>query len=197
VLRKMPCLAFLLLWRCSFSPLLLLAAGGSASADYPQKGVIMKIEVGSDAFVPNGPIPAKFTGEGEDRSPALKWSGVPAGAKELALIMDDPDAPQAEPWVHWVAYKIPPTLNALPEGVSRRDELAEPPLRQGRNSANTVGYHGPMPPRGHGVHHYHFKVYALDKPVEVTGTVTKAALLKGMQGHVIGEGELIGTYERK
>src|SRR5690348_7136437 len=117
----------------------------------------MSIRITSDAFQNDKPIPTKYTGDGEDVSPALAWTGHPAGTKELALICDDPDAPRAEPWIHWVIYKLPPTLTGLPENVPKDKKLAQPGgALQGSNDFKKFGYGGPAPPRGHGVHHYRF-----------------------------------------
>lgn len=143
----------------------------------------------SSAFAADRPIPRKYTGEGADVSPPLSWSGIPAGSKELALICDDPDAPQATPWVHWVAYAIPPMLTGLPEKAHEN-------VREGRNDFGHLGYSGPMPPEGHGVHHYYFRLYALEQPLQRGPGLTKEQLLEAMQGHVLAEGELVGTYER-
>lgn len=157
-----------------------------------------KLIVSSAAFGPGQAIPRQHTGEGEDTSPPLNWSKVPSAAKELALIMDDPDAPTAEPWVHWVLYKVPPSVTSLPAGLAQDKQLTEPAnALQGLNTSANVGYNGPMPPRGHGVHHYHFKLYALSQPLALGAGATKGALLAAMKGHVIGEGSLIGIYERK
>jgi Raf kinase inhibitor-like YbhB/YbcL family protein len=157
----------------------------------------MSIQVTSDAFGPAEPIPRKYTEDGQDVSPPLKWSNVPARAKELALIMDDPDAPRPEPFVHWVIYKIPAGAAGLPEGIPPEVKLKAPAgALQGRNSFKKIGYGGPAPPPGHGTHHYHFRVYALDQPLEVQGGLDKKGLLSAMSGHVIDQGELVGTYER-
>ena len=157
----------------------------------------MRISITSSAFGHNEPIPHKHTGDGEDVSPALAWSGVPEGTKELALIMDDPDAPRPEPWVHWVIYKLPPSLTGLPEGVPKTATLSAPAgAMQGNNTWPKIGYGGPMPPPGHGVHHYHFKLYALDAVLDVKAGLDKTALFAKMQGHIVAEGELIGTYQR-
>jgi Raf kinase inhibitor-like YbhB/YbcL family protein len=157
----------------------------------------MKITISSAAFADGQPIPKRHTGDGEDLSPALSWAGVPANAQELALIMDDPDAPMAEPWVHWVIYKLPPSTTGLPEGVPTTPRLSEPAgALQGKNSWPTVGYRGPKPPPGHGVHHYHFKLYALDTVLDVAGGLDKKQLLDKMKGHIVAEGELVGTYQR-
>jgi Raf kinase inhibitor-like YbhB/YbcL family protein len=167
-------------------------------AKKPKGKKAMKIVVESKAFKANERIPVKYTGEGEDISPPLTWSGVPAATKEIALIMDDPDAPTPEPWVHWVLYKVPAGTSGLPEKVANQEKLSVPPgALQGKTSAPKIGYHGPMPPKGHGVHHYHFKVYALDAALELKPGLDKKSLLKAMAGHILAEGELVGTYERK
>ena len=156
----------------------------------------MKITVRSTAFDPGGPIPRKHTGDGEDLSPPLAWSDMPKQAKELALIVDDPDAPSAEPWVHWVIYKIPLTLRALPQGISPAAKVESPGgALQGKNSWGTVGWRGPSPPRGD-AHHYHFKLYALDVALQAQPGLDKRALLAAIKGHVVAEGELVGTYQR-
>ena len=150
----------------------------------------MSIHMASVAFDADRPIPKKHTGEGPDISPPLTWSGVPAGAKELALICDDPDAPTENPWVHWVLYKLPPTLPGLQEGDTGGG-LA------GKNDFEKMGYGGPMPPKGHGVHHYQFKLYALDRTVDAGPGLTKEQLLEKMKGHILTQGVLVGTYERR
>lgn len=158
---------------------------------------MVKLVLQSEAFSPNGPIPRRYTGDGEDLSPPLTWSGVPEGTKELVLIVDDPDAPRPEPWVHWVLYKIPADTPGLPEGIPTSGPVSSPPgAVQGKNSWPKNGYGGPYPPTGHGVHHYHFKLYALDVELTLGAGATKEALLKAMQGHVLAEGELVGTYQR-
>jgi Raf kinase inhibitor-like YbhB/YbcL family protein len=160
----------------------------------------MKIELTSTAFQEGAKIPKKYTGEGQDVSPPLAWAGLPAGTRELALICDDPDAPTPEPWVHWVIYKIPPTAAVLLEGLPKTPTLTEPAgTLQGKNSwtsGQTVGYRGPLPPPKSGPHHYYFKLYALDAVLDLAPGATKAVLAKAMGGHVLGEGRLIGTYER-
>ena len=160
----------------------------------------MTIEITSSVFSEGGPIPVKYTGEGEDVSPPLAWSGVPEGTRQLALICDDPDAPTDEPWVHWVVYKIPADAVELSEGVARKAKLDEPAgAVHGRNSwpeGEKVGYGGPMPPPGHGTHRYYFKLYALDGQLTNEAGLDKTTLLSAMSGHVIGEGQLMGTYER-
>jgi Raf kinase inhibitor-like YbhB/YbcL family protein len=160
----------------------------------------MTIEVTSTAFNQAEPIPARYTGEGADVSPPLAWSGVPEGTKELALICDDPDAPTAEPWVHWVIYKIPADAGGLPEGIAKNPRLKQPAgVLQGKNSwpsGQAIGYRGPMPPHGSGKHRYFFKLYALDVKLVVDPGMGKKPLLEDMAPHILEEGELMGTYQR-
>ncbi len=159
----------------------------------------MEIKVTSSAFVQGERIPKQFTGQGQDASPPIAWSEVPEGTKELALICDDPDAPTAEPWVHWVIYKIPADTKELPTGVPKTSRLKSPPgSLQGKNSwtdGQTIGYRGPMPPPG-AVHHYYFTLYALNVKLVAEPGLTKTALLQDMQDHIVGRGQLMGTYER-
>jgi len=189
-----------------FLILIVLCGCGSQVKDPAPKSTdrdkeLPKMNVTTEAFEPGGPIPQKYTGEGEDVSPALSWSGTPEGTKQIALICDDPDAPTKDPWVHWVIFAIPADAKGLPEGVPRDAELTSPAgAKQGLNSwpKDNIGYRGPMPPPGDGVHHYHFKVYALDAPVDLApGKATKEALLKAMEGHILAQAEVVGTYERK
>jgi len=157
----------------------------------------MAVTFRSDAFSDGGPIPRRYAEDGEDLSPPLSWAGLPDGTRELALIVDDPDAPRDEPWVHWVVYKIPAEVRTLTEGLPQTPALDVPPgARQGKNSWGTDGYRGPAPPKGHGTHHYHFRLYALDSPLAAAQGLDKSGLLKAMRGHVLVEAELVGTYER-
>lgn len=162
-------------------------------------GKKMTLQVTSSAFTQGHPIPKKFTGEGADVSPALAWSDVPEGTKELVLICDDPDAPNGD-WVHWVIYKLPPDTKGLPEGVPRKTRLKDPHgAVQGKNSwpeGENVGYRGPMPPPGHGVHHYYFKLYALDTPLPDEPGLTKKSIVERLDDHILAEGVLMGTYQR-
>ena len=158
----------------------------------------MAIKVTSSAFGAGAAIPRRYTGDGEDQSPPLNWQGVPAEAGGLALICDDPDAPTPEPWVHWVMYQIPVQTDGLSEGVPTDKRPTKPAgAAQGKNSWKTIGYRGPAPPKAHGTHHYHFKLYALDRHFDLKPGLNKDELLKAIQGHILAQGELIGTYERK
>jgi Raf kinase inhibitor-like YbhB/YbcL family protein len=152
------------------------------------------MKLSSLSFQHNQRIPKQFTGEGPDVSPALKWESSPAGTKSFALICDDPDAMSVagKVWVHWVVWNIPANKTELPENASKTGAG----LKQGLNTWPRLGYNGPMPPPGHGVHHYHFKLYALDTMVELPAKSTKKQLEAAMKGHVLAQAELIGTYER-
>jgi len=155
----------------------------------------MAFTVKSTSFSHQAEIPTKHTCEGGDVSPALSWSDVPAGAKSLVLIVDDPDAPDPKApkmtWVHWVLYDLPPDGGGLPEGA----KALPAGTREGLNDWKRTGYGGPCPPIGR--HRYFHKLVALDVVLPDLGKPTKADVEKAMQGHVIGTAELIGTYEKK
>lgn len=153
----------------------------------------MKIKVTSGAFEEGGVIPARYTGDAEDISPDIAWSGIPDGAKSIAVISDDPDAPMGT-WVHWVIFNIPPELTGLAEGVPT-DPVLDNGAIQGVNDSRTIGYSGPYPPSGY--HRYYFKVYALDTMLKLKSGITKKDLLKAMEGHILAEGQLMGKYKRK
>ncbi|MCX7891343.1 MAG: YbhB/YbcL family Raf kinase inhibitor-like protein [Burkholderiales bacterium] len=156
----------------------------------------MTLAITSSAFANGGAIPRQHTCEGADTSPPLAWSGVPAGAKSLVLIVDDPDAPDpAAPkmtWVHWVLYDIPPGATGLPEGV--KPGALPAPTREGRNDWRRTGYGGPCPPVGR--HRYFFKLYALDRALGDLKHPTKAQVEAAMKGHVLAHAELVGTYQK-
>jgi Raf kinase inhibitor-like YbhB/YbcL family protein len=160
----------------------------------------MTLQLTSSAFAQGHHIPKKYSGQGVDVSPPLAWSGVPDGTKEFVLICDDPDAPTSEPWVHWVLYKSPVATRRLPEGIPRKSRLKDPPgALQGKNSwidADNIGYRGPMPPPNHGVHHYYFKLYAIEANMSVEPSMCKKNILEEIGAHVLAEAVLMGTYER-
>lgn len=159
--------------------------------------VLEKIDMMSSAFEEGQRIPTKYTGEGEDMSPPISWTVVPEQTKEFALIMDDPDAPIAEPFVHWVIYKIPVEVRDLPQDIPDTQRVTSPHgALQGKNSFGSIGYRGPMPPRGHGLHHYRFRLYALDEELDLEPGLDKKALLAAIKDHVVAEGEIVGTYQR-
>jgi Raf kinase inhibitor-like YbhB/YbcL family protein len=160
-------------------------------------GGSMAFVIQSSVFQPSGTIPGQYTCEGEDISPPLTWSGVPKETRSLVLIVDDPDAPDpAAPrmtWVHWLVYNLPPDSGGLLEGVS--EEGLPEGTRLGRNDFKRIRFGGPCPPIGK--HRYFFKLYALDTLLPDMGKPDKPALLKAMEGHVLGETKLMGTYEKQ
>lgn len=153
----------------------------------------MGIEITSSAFKEDEMIPSKYTCDGEDVSPPLEWSGVPEGTQSIALISDDPDAPMGT-WVHWVMYNIPAVSKGLPEDVPK-DKVTSDGSHQGVTDFGTYGYRGPCPPGG--MHRYYFKIYALDKTLDLESGVTKSRLEKAMTGHILAKGELMGKYKRQ
>ena len=150
------------------------------------------MQVTSSAFKDGNSIPVRFTCDGAEMSPQLEWAGIPEGTKSIALIADDPDAPGGT-WSHWVLYGLPPGASALDEGLSANASETS----QGENDFGRPGYGGPCPPRGHGPHRYYFKVYGLDSEPAISGRPQRSSLLKAMDGHILAEGALMGTYERK
>jgi len=178
-------------------PACLGAAGKEASQATSEKGgVPMSLTITSSAFSQNGEISGKYTCDGKDVSPPLAWSGLPAGTKSLALIVDDPDAPDpAAPkmtWAHWVLYNIPPGATGLPEGVKSGD--LPKGTKEGLNDWKRTGYGGPCPPIGR--HRYFLKLYALDVVLPDLGKATKQEVETAMKGHILASAELVGTYKR-
>jgi Raf kinase inhibitor-like YbhB/YbcL family protein len=172
-------------------------SGGAAAYGETRKGVVtMTLEITSPAFSHNREIPSKYTCDDKDVSPALEWSGLPEGTKSVALIVDDPDAPDpAAPrmtWVHWVLYNIPPSAAGLAEAVEAQDLPAG--TKEGLNDWKRTGYGGPCPPIGR--HRYFHKLYALDVVLPDLGNPTKKDLERAMEGHILAKTELVGTYER-
>lgn len=175
--------------------LVALCGAACSRAEAPEgKGNAMAIKLTSTAFAEGQPIPVKHTGQGEDISPALLWSEIPSGTKSLALICDDPDAPVGT-WVHWVIWNIPPETPGLAEAVPQKAELPSG-ARQGMNDFRKMGYGGPMPPPGN-AHRYYFKIYALGIQPDLKAGATKDKLLAAMKGHILAEGQLMGTYQRR
>ena len=153
----------------------------------------MGIQLTSSAFEEGRFIPSKYTCDGENISPPLKWSNLPKGTKSLAMISDDPDAPIGT-WVHWVIYNIPSSISEFEESIPTDKELLNG-AKQGINDFKKIGYGGPCPPSG--AHRYFFKLYALDLELKLEPGVTKTDLLKAMEGHILEMGQLMGTYQRK
>src|SRR5258706_670084 len=153
------------------------------------------MDLNSTAFAPGSEMPRQYTCEGDDLAPPLHWSGVPDRARSLALIVDDPDAPDpAAPkmtWVHWVLFDMPPGATAMPEGGRPLPDGT----REGSNDWHGTGYGGPCPPVGR--HRYFFKLYALDTLLPDLRTPSKADLERAMQGHVLAQAQLVGTYQKQ
>ena len=157
---------------------------------------IMTLILKSPAFPQDGEIPSLYTCEGKDISPALEWSGAPAGTKSYVLIVDDPDAPDPKApkitWVHWVLYNIPPDTNTISDGST--ENTLPSGTKQGLNDWKRSEYGGPCPPIGR--HRYFHKLYALDTTLKSIEALTKAEVESAMEGHVIASTELIGTYQK-
>lgn len=171
---------------------LLLAPAIGCAEDEGDSGVSLTIT--SSAFQANGSIPKRYTCEGDDTSPPLQWSGLPAGTRSLVLIVDDPDAPDPKAprmtWVHWVLYNIPPTAGGLREAVRKLPAGTA----EGRNSWKRNGYGGPCPPIGR--HRYFFKLYALDSVLPDLNQPDNKTLEAAMRGKVLAEAQLMGTYQK-
>ena len=155
------------------------------------------MRITSSAFEDGQEIPRQYTREAGDRSPPLAVEDIPEDAETLALVVDDPDAPN-KTWVHWLIWNIPADGSGLSEGVPT-DPTVEAPdgARQGVNDFGDIGYGGPMPPRGHGTHHYRFTVHALDRLLELDPGADRDALESAMEGSIIDRARLTGTYERE
>jgi Raf kinase inhibitor-like YbhB/YbcL family protein len=148
------------------------------------------LRVSSPAFPEGGRLPESAAIDGEGAPPVVRWSGVPARGQSIALVCEDPDAPLARPFVHWLVWCIPAT-------ATRLDPWELDGVREGQNTTLRRGFAPAAPPRGHGAHHYHFQIFALDGPVDVDDGAGRTALRKAMRGHVVAWGETVGTYERR
>ena len=174
--------------------IILFLSACSSPAEPTEAVVFNLITLTSDAFANGGSIPAKYTCVGRNISPALSWGGPPAGTQSFALIMDDPDAPGGT-WVHWVLYNIPVDLWSLQEDLPVTGKNTEPnAIFTGKNSAGNIGYDGPCPPGG--THRYFFKLYALDATISLLPGAKKDQLLKEMEGHILAQAELMGTFSK-
>ena len=172
--------------------------GNALALARPETQARDTLDLGSDDFSGGGTIPITFSAYGQDISPCLAWTGVPAGTRTLALLMEDPDATAVTPFVHWVAWNIAPSLSALPEAVPAVPQVPDlMNLRQGRNTRGSIGYFGPRPPIGDQSNHYHFQLFALDTVLNLVPGSSREDLLAAMEGHVLAKGELIGTYEQE
>ena len=149
---------------------------------------IRSIDVRSTAFTDGGSLPVTFTADGAGAAPPITWTNVPDDARSLVLIAEDPDAPFPRPFVHWLVYSLPVTTSSI--------ESSPAGGREGKNSTLKTGYSPAAPPAGHGMHHYHFQIFALDTVLELGEGAGRSALLDAMRHHVIAWGEIVATYER-
>lgn len=154
----------------------------------------MPLKITSTAFKEGDDLPVQLTCDGADQSPPLTWTGVPMEAQSLALMMEDPDAPNGT-FTHWILYNIPRDIDGLPQGVENKEDLGQG-IRQCTNSFGNLGYGGPCPPSGHGSHRYFFRVYALDSPILLNEGAKREDFLNAIEGHILDEGHLMGRYER-
>lgn len=187
---------------CVFLLCLTLAVSACASEASPtatvvevaeQREPMVTIELKSAAFAPGEPIPTRYTCDGDDLSPPLEWGDPPEGTQSLALIVDDPDAPGGT-WVHWVLYNLPADTRSLAEAIPADADLQDG-SQHGNNSWKRLGYGGPCPPSG--THRYFFKLYALDTVLDPDPGKSKDNLLQAIEGHILAQAELMGTYTRK
>jgi len=154
----------------------------------------MAFNITTKAFKPADSIPKKYTCDGANISPDLKWSDPPKNAKSFALICDDPDAPVGT-FTHWILYGLWHDASELPEGMKKDPEVAYPKCKQGKNDFGGIGYGGPCPPGG-SRHRYYFKLYALDAELTLQAGATRTQLERAMHGHVLAQAEVMGTYQR-
>ncbi|WP_394848406.1 YbhB/YbcL family Raf kinase inhibitor-like protein [Pendulispora brunnea] len=147
------------------------------------------IDVTTSSFLSHGPIPTKYTADGLGLSPPIRWGNVPERTRSLVLICEDPDAPLPKPFVHWLVHSIAPDIREIPEGSMTVGMV-------GLNTRRKMGYTPPSPPPGHGLHHYHFQLYALDYAPELSSHADREDVVRAMESHVLASGRLIGTYER-
>ena len=147
------------------------------------------LEITSPAFSHLETIPQKYTSDGENVSPTLEWDKIPPETKQLALICHDPDAPLPFGFTHWTIYNIPPEITAIAEGEGNK-------YTEGLNTSGSNGYTGPAPPEGHGVHHYYFWLYALDRALDLKAGLSRKELLEAIADYVIAQARLVGVYER-
>jgi Raf kinase inhibitor-like YbhB/YbcL family protein len=166
----------------------------AASCIAAEKAGKVQMQITSTVFTEGAAIPAQHTCDAKNVSPPLKWSGMPAGTKSLALIVDDPDAPGGT-WVHWVLYDLPAAATELPGDVPKSQYVAGG-AKQGLNDFRHLGYGGPCPPHGR-PHRYFFKLYALDTVLDLKPGLTKKDIESAMERHILTQAQLMGTYQRK
>ena len=180
----------------------LVAAGTFVALTFPMSTLGAqagggRLAVSSSAFKDGQPIPEEYTAYGKGRSIPLTWSNLPSGTRSIAVVMSDPDAKTPRPFVHWLIYNIPADTKGLDAGLPTKPRLDTPKgALQGSNSTKSTGYFGPRPPKGDSPHHYQFKVYALDQELKIDPGADEGTLLKAMSGHILGQGQLVGTVQK-
>lgn len=179
------------------SPTTTAGTGTPTSTDTAMADGGTPLTLSSPAFDAGDPIPTRYTCDGEDVSPELNLAGVPEAARSLALVVDDPDAPGSDPFVHWLVWNLSPSTTTIPEGVPTTGTVAElDGARQGTNGFGEVGYRGPCPPTSHDTHTYLFRLRALDATLDLEAGAKRPALEDAISGHVVAETTLTGTYNR-
>ncbi len=182
-------------------------SGGSADVpasmrriamELPQTDGPLVLHVRSDAFEEGREIPDEYSAGGRNLSPSVGWSGVPERAQSIVVIVEDPDAPPPQtPFVHWLVYNIPPTVERLPQDIPKVKQPEQPAgVAQGLNSSGSVGWFGPKPPKGDPPHHYHFQVFVLDRDLKLPPGARRQDVLEAMSGHVIGKGQVVATFHQ-
>ena len=162
----------------------MVGCGKGTASPEPKPNVTMRLT--SASFEAGQPIPEKYSAYGENVSPQLSWSGASKGTQCFVLLVEDPDAPRPDPFVHWLIFNIPPSATSIPEGQAPEGAT------DGQNDAQSTAYYGPKPPSG--THHYHFKLYAIDQKLTLSQGANKAEVMKAIEGHTLASAELIGTY---
>lgn len=160
--------------------------------------MIQGLTITSESFKHNSRLPHEYAYTecgGKNRSPELSWNNAPAGTQSFAIVCDDPDAPKATPFVHWVLINIPAIVSEVSAGLSKQQQVLGDAI-QGKNDFGTLGYDGPCPPQGHGVHRYFFRLYALDTLLDLAPGLTKEQFDAASKGHILATAEIIGLYER-
>jgi Raf kinase inhibitor-like YbhB/YbcL family protein len=170
-----------------------LHAGAAVAQSGAPKPAEPKLQLTSSSFEADSALPAKYTCDGTDVSPALAWTEPPAGTQSFALVVDDPDVP-TKTVTHWLIYDLPPAMRALPEGVPAKPKLSDGSL-QGKNVTGKIGYTGPCPERGGAAHHYFFKLYALDYKTGLKPKAKDADVEKAIKGHILAQAELIARFQ--
>jgi Raf kinase inhibitor-like YbhB/YbcL family protein len=157
------------------------------AVDRPETKTDQLLIVSSPAFAHGGPIPARYSAYGANEMPPLAWSALPSGTRSLALLVEDPDAPSAQPFVHWVVWNLAPAAGALPRALAG--------AAQGTNGAGRPGWSGPRPPDAK-PHHYHFELFALDTSLALPADTNRDRLVAALNGHVVGKGQLVGVFTK-